>query len=110
MKIYQDVYFNLKYIFIAIYSLSLIGLSVTSPQYVKILSNIITIVTSLILIYIFNPYFPKKITEFDKKIVFDAGFLLLFSNSLKNILHYLTNNEKIHLDLTLLDALSYKHK
>jgi hypothetical protein len=97
MKIYEKAYFNLKIIFFVLYFISFFGIWSKSPYYLGIMQDIITIFTGCVIIFLFNPWFNNSMTLFHKKIAFDAGILILFSSSLKNIAMFYSMKNQIKL-------------
>ena len=95
MKIYERTYFISKIIFWILYLTSILNIWSRSPEYLDMFNEILTIFIGGILVYLFNPVYKNKMTPFHKVIAFDAGILILFTSSLKNILVNIPIIEKI---------------
>lgn len=70
-----------------LYIVVLFGLSVSAPQYLKLLDNAIKLYVCLFLIIRFNPF--RKYIEFtalDRKVIFTSGIFILASTFLGTFL------------------------
>jgi len=78
----QEHIFDFTFLIIYfLYFIIALGLSVTAPTYLSILDYYVKIYVSLFLIWRFNPFRNTKFTSLDKKIVFTAGFFVLFATT-----------------------------
>jgi hypothetical protein len=81
---FYSILINIFYILII---LSYFGLSQFAPKYVKILDYYIKIYVCLFLIWRFNPLRSHFIfTDLDRKIAFSAGFIILTSIVLQDVI------------------------
>ena len=95
MKIYERTYLISKIIFWILYFTSILNIWSRSPEYLDMFNELLTIFIGGVLVYLFNPIYKNKMTPFHKSIAFDAGILILFSSSFKNILLNIPIIEKI---------------
>lgn len=65
-----------------------LGVYFISPQYINLLHNIVKLYICFFLIYRFNPWRSINCTYLDRRVAFTAGFFLLSTTILENILHY----------------------
>lgn len=86
MKVYERTYFISKIIFWILYLTSILNIWSRSPKYLDMFNELLTIFIGGVLVYLFNPLYKNRMTPFHKVIAFDAGILILFTSSLKNIL------------------------
>jgi hypothetical protein len=75
------------------YGITLIGVYNIAPEYLNTLNVFIKIYVSLFLIFFFNPLSKHVFTEFDKKIVFSAGILLLLTTTITDLIHPYINKQ-----------------
>jgi len=55
----------------------------TKPKYLDMLKIVLKIYIGLILVFFYNPYsYKKSLDNFDRKILFSTGLILLFSTAL----------------------------
>lgn len=80
-----------------LYVIIALGLSASAPEYLETLQYYMKIYIALFLIWRFNPIRNAKFTDFDSKVVFNAGVFLLagtlastFSNSIVSASHATT--------------------
>jgi len=83
MKLYERIYDWGRLIFYILYIVTLLGIWKEMPDYLEREDDIFKIFVGIILIYLFNPWFTKQINAHHKKIVFEAGIMLLLSSSIK---------------------------
>ena len=85
-KWHQKLYYLLSYFSIFLYILAFIGLSLSAPNYLLLLQEIMKIYISIILILRFNPFhkikFNKNNYEFDRKLAFSSGVFLLLTTGI----------------------------
>jgi hypothetical protein len=74
-----------------LYVVIALGISVSAPKYLDILTFIFRSYISLFLIYRFNPFRKVKFDELDSKIAFSAGLFLAYTLIFKKVLLYLQN-------------------
>jgi hypothetical protein len=65
----------------ALYIIAFTGILSFNPQYLSTLETIIKYYIAIMLLIRFNPYVNRKITEFDKHLVFEAAMLLFISTT-----------------------------
>ena len=80
-KIYETLFIYTLNISIIIYVMVFFGITNYAPQYLEYIQIFIKIYISIILIVLYNPFtFKEKIfNNFDRRVVFTSGILLLFS-------------------------------
>jgi hypothetical protein len=110
MKIYERTYFISKIIFWILYLTSILNIWSKSPEYLNMFNEILTIFIGGILVYLFNPVYKNKMTSFHKVIAFDAGILILFTSSFKNILLNIPLIEKKYLPFLKLSIIPILEK
>ena len=66
--------------------MSYLGVINHAPIDLDVLNNIYTLFIASALIYFFNPWYKKQLSDFHKKIAFSAGLLLFFTSSLSAII------------------------
>ena len=74
------IYYILNFIFVILYILSFLGQE--DKDYTDMLNQCYKIFIALVLIYFFNPWSKEKLNDFNKKIAFSAGLLLLLTTSI----------------------------
>jgi hypothetical protein len=85
-----DFYIYLSYFIILV---SYMGITfLDNIKYIHYLDSFIKVYISLFLIWRFNPYRETKFSSLDRKIAFSAGFFLLTTSFLQNILVSYKNN------------------
>lgn len=91
--------FNFTYF---IYFIAFTGIFAFEPSYLVIFNDIIKYYIGIFLIIRYNPFISvKKLTEFDREIVFSAGIFVLLTTALANIAQrYLEKNIKKVIDET----------
>lgn len=75
-----NIYFLLNLIFIILYILSYFNTNFR--KYLDILNEIYKVFIAVVLIYFFNPWSKKHLNNFNKKVAFSAGLLLLLTTSI----------------------------
>lgn len=84
---YQEYIFDIVvYTTYFLYFLAALGLSAAAPEYLSTLDYYTKMYVALFLIYRFNPLRNVKFTTLDKKIAFSAGFFILTTTALNQIL------------------------
>lgn len=84
---YQEHIFDLVvYTTYFLYILAALGLSAAAPNYISTLDYYTKMYVAVFLIYRFNPLRDVKFTSLDKKIAFSAGFFILTTTALNQIL------------------------
>lgn len=99
----QDKIFDIAlYVTYILYIAIALGLSANAPQYLDELQYYIKLYISFFLIYRFNPFRTVRFTELDVKIAFNAGWFLLTTTLIDNLL-------KTYLDIfrQYLDAIRF---
>lgn len=92
---YQEFLFDLVlYSTYFLYILASLGLFAAAPEYLSTLDKYTKMYVALFLIYRFNPFSNSKFTSLDKKIGFSAGFFILTTTTLNQILE--TFKMKLH--------------
>jgi len=86
LNFYESMYFIIVYILYIIYFITYTNIIQINPIYIQILETINIYFISFYLVFRFNPYRKNKITDFDRKIIFDSGVFLIFSNTFMAIL------------------------
>jgi len=86
LKYHEYIFDLVLYTTYFLYILAALGLSAAAPQYLSTLDYYIKIYVALFLIYRFNPLRTIKFTSLDKKIAFSAGFFVLATTTLNQIL------------------------
>tara|TARA_B000000475_G_scaffold244247_1_gene216621 strand:+ start:584 stop:913 length:330 start_codon:yes stop_codon:yes gene_type:complete len=74
------IYYILNFIFVILYILSFLGQE--DKDYTDMLNQCYKIFIALVLIYFFNPWSKEKLNDFNKKIAFSAGLVLIFTSSI----------------------------
>lgn len=83
--------FYLSYV---LYGITLIGVYNIAPEYLNNLNTFIKIYVSLFLIFFFNPFSKHVFNDFDKKVVFSAGFFLLLTTAITDVIRPI--NKEFH--------------
>jgi len=86
MKLYERVYDWARILFWVLYGIAILGLWHSAPHYLEKVDAIFKIFVGAILIYLCNPWNERVITSHHKKIIFEAGIMLLLSSSIKSLL------------------------
>ena len=81
-RTHETIYMYAIYISYTLYILAVGGITIIDPKYITYLDTFIKYYISLFLMWKFNIFrTTKKITEFDKQVVFAAGSLLFISSA-----------------------------
>ena len=86
MKLYEIIYDWGRIFFWILYVVTILDLWNNAPHYLEKADNIFKIFVGIVLMYICNPWDEKPITAHHKKIIFEAGIMLLLSSSVKSLL------------------------
>lgn len=86
-NIQNNIYNVVVYTTWLLYILVILGLSANAPQYLNELQYYLKMYISLFLIYRFHPFRQIKFTELDAKIAFSAGFFLLTTTAINDLLN-----------------------
>ena len=76
------LYYLLNLLFVVLYIMSYLGIWGESYAHLDTLNEVYKIFIGLVLIYFFNPWSKEKLTDFNKKIAFSAGLVLIFTSSI----------------------------
>lgn len=80
---HEHAYNYLIYISFLLYFIAITGLIIVNPSYLTYIKTITNLYVSIILIIKFNPLRKiKKLTDFDKNLIFSSAMLILLSSSL----------------------------
>ena len=97
-KIHHKLYLNMYHLSHIIYFITLFGIITINPQYLVVLETIIKYYISIFLILRFNPwtykYINKEEGEFDRHVAFTAGFFLLLTTAINNVINVYINKIK----------------
>ena len=95
----QDKIFDTAlYVTYILYIAIALGLSANAPQYLDELQYYIKLYISFFLIYRFNPFRTVRFTELDVKIAFNAGWFLLTTTFIDNLLKTYLDTFRQYLD------------
>lgn len=86
MKLYERIYDIGRIGFWILYIVTILGLWNSAPHYLEKADDIFKIFVGGALMYLCNPWHERKISVHHKKIIFEAGIMLLLSSSLKSLL------------------------
>tara|TARA_B100001093_G_scaffold473809_1_gene498025 strand:+ start:316 stop:609 length:294 start_codon:yes stop_codon:yes gene_type:complete len=86
MKLYEKVYDISRIVFWVLYVATILNLWQKAPHYLEEADNIFKIFVGLVLIYVCNPWYEKPIYRHHKKLIFEAGIMLLLSSSIHSLL------------------------
>ena len=86
MKLYERIYDWARILFWILYVVTILGLWNSAPHYLEKADDIFKIFVGAVLMYLCNPWDEKPITLHHKKIIFEAGIMLLLSSSVKSLL------------------------
>ena len=81
----SNFYYLLNFGFVLLYIMSYLGIWDKSYKHLDTLNEVYKIFIGLALIYFFNPWSKKKVNDFNKKIAFSAGLLLILTSSISGI-------------------------
>ena len=68
-----------------LYFIAFTGILSLNPSYLSVLETFIKYYISIMLLIRFNPFVDRKITKFDKKLVFTSALLLFISTTAYSI-------------------------
>jgi len=86
-KWHENIFLIVSHLTWIIYFLSIFGISIFGIKFFNNAQEIIRIYISLFLIIKFNPFTNKKsFTDFDKRIVFQAGVFILSTTIINQII------------------------
>jgi hypothetical protein len=86
MKLYERMYDIIRFGFWILYIVTTLNLWNGAPHYLEKADDIFKIFVGVVLIYLCNPWHERVIAEHHKKIIFEAGIMLLLSSSIKSFL------------------------
>ena len=86
MKLYEKIYDWGRILFRILYVVTILGLWNSAPHYLEKADDIFKIFVGVVLIYLCNPWHERVISSHHKKIIFEAGIMLLLSSSIKSLL------------------------
>jgi hypothetical protein len=95
MKLYEKVYDISRIVFWILYVVTLLNVWQNAPHYLEIADDIFKIFVGLVLMYLCNPWYEKPISGHHKKIIFEAGIMLLLSSSIRSLLQKVPVVKKI---------------
>jgi len=95
MKLYERIYDIGRIGFWILYIVTILGLWDSAPHYLEKVDDIFKIFVGLILIYLCNPWHERSISGHHKKIIFEAGIMLLLSSSIKSFLQKIPVVKKV---------------
>jgi len=87
MKIYERMYDIGRMLFWILYAITILNIWDEAPRYLEKADDIFKIFVGLVLMYLCNPWHERPITVHHKKIIFEAGIMLLLSSSIRSLLH-----------------------
>ena len=82
---HENVYMTILYFSYVLYFIAFTGILSLNPSYLSVLETFIKYYISIILLIRFNPFVDRKITKFDKKLVFTSALLLFISTTAYSI-------------------------
>ena len=84
MNFIENTYTGLKWVVFILYIAVVLGVWKNAPNYLNLVESAFSLLISLALIYLFNPYIEKKTacTDLHRKIAFSAGLAILIQTSL----------------------------
>ena len=86
MKLYERMYDIYRIIFWILYGVTILGIWNGAPHYLEKADDIFKIFVGLVLMYLCNPWHERPIGNHHKKIIFEAGIMLLLSSSIRTVL------------------------
>lgn len=78
---HEEAFHITVYMSYALYIIAFTGILSFNPKYLSTLETIIKYYIAIILLIRFNPYVNRKVTQFDKHLVFEAAMLLFISTT-----------------------------
>uniref|UniRef100_A0A6C0CN35 Uncharacterized protein n=1 Tax=viral metagenome TaxID=1070528 RepID=A0A6C0CN35_9ZZZZ len=92
MNWHQNVYLSILYTSYVLFFIAFTGVVSVNPDYLSTLETVIKYYISILLLIRFNPLVDRKVTKFDKRIVFSSALLLFISTAAYSIaLNYFKN-------------------
>ena len=89
---HESVYMTFLYSSYVLYFIAFTGILSLDPSYLSVLETVIKYYISIMLLIRFNPFVDRKITKFDKKLVFTSALLLFISTTAYSIaINYFKN-------------------
>ena len=89
---HESVYMTILYSSYVLYFIAFTGILSLDPSYLSVLETVIKYYISIMLLIRFNPFVDRKITKFDKKLVFTSALLLFISTTAYSIaINYFKN-------------------
>jgi len=89
---HESVYMTVLYSSYVLYIIAFTGILSFDPSYLSVLETGIKYYISILLLIRFNPFVDRKITKFDKKLVFSSALLLFISTAAYSIaINYFKN-------------------
>ena len=82
----SNFYYLLNFLFVLLYIMSYLEVWDESYMHLDTLNEVYKIFIGLVLIYFFNPWSKEKLNEFNKKIAFSAGLVLIFTSSISALI------------------------
>lgn len=82
---HESIYMTILYSSYVLYFIAFTGILSLDPSYLSLLETVIKYYISIMLLIRFNPFVDRKITKFDKKLVFTSALLLFISTSAYSI-------------------------
>ena len=82
---HESVYMTILYSSYILYFIAFTGILSLNPSYLSVLETFIKYYISIMLLIRFNPFVDRKITKFDKKLVFTSALLLFISTTAYSI-------------------------
>ena len=82
----SNFYYLLNFLFVLLYIMSYLEVGGESYMHLDTLNEVYKIFIGLVLIYFFNPWSKEKLNEFNKKIAFSAGLVLIFTSSISALI------------------------
>jgi len=86
MRLYEQIYDWARILFWILYVVTILGLWNSAPHYLEKADDIFKIFVGVVLMYLCNPWHERMISGHHKKIIFEAGIMLLLSSSIKSLL------------------------
>ena len=89
---HENLYMTILYLSYVLYFIAFTGVLSLDPSYLTVLETVIKYYISIMLLIRFNPFIERKITKFDKKLVFTSALLLFISTTAYSIaINYFKN-------------------
>ena len=89
---HENIYLTILYMSYIMYFVAFTGAVSLNPNYLSTIETVIKYYISIMLLIRFNPFVERKITKFDKKLVFTSALLLFISTAAYSIaINYFKN-------------------